>query len=191
MPTSDTRRLFFALWPGPDVSARLATAARQALALCGGRVMRRETLHLTLVFIGDVAESGVEILRLAASRVSGEAFALSLDRLGCWRHNGIVWAGCAASPPLIGLVGQLAGNLSGSGVQLETRDFAGHLTLLRNARCADLPAFEAIEWPVAEFVLVESRRSAAVAGYDIIGRWPLAPVAPEVSKAPIAPPERS
>ncbi len=173
MPAADTRRLFFALWPDPDISERLMSAARAAHVSCGGRVMRRETLHLTLVFVGDVAEPVVEILRRAASNVRAERFCLNLDRLGCWRHNGIVWAGCAASPPLIGLVAQLAGNLSGSGLQLERRDFAAHLTLLRNARCAALPVLAAIAWPVSEFVLVESRATGAA--YDIIGRWPLMP----------------
>ena len=165
--------MFFALWPEPDVSDRLAAAARAAQVRCGGRLMRRETVHLTLVFVGDVAEPAVEILRRAASKVHAARFCLNLDRLGCWRHNGIVWAGCAASPPLVELAARLAGNLSGSGLPLAQREFAPHLTLLRNARCAALPALAAIDWPVTEFVLVESRRSAAGAAYDVIGRWPL------------------
>jgi 2'-5' RNA ligase len=46
--------VFFALWP--TVAERDALAAWQAplKRLCGGRAMRGETLHNTLVFIGDV-----------------------------------------------------------------------------------------------------------------------------------------
>ncbi|HUW39311.1 MAG TPA: RNA 2',3'-cyclic phosphodiesterase [Rhodocyclaceae bacterium] len=174
MAAPERKRLFFALWPDPAVSDGLAAAARAAHARCGGRMMRRDGLHLTLVFVGEVAEPVVETLHRAASRVSADAFELSFDRYGCWRRKGIVWAGCAAAPPLDELVGQLARNLSESGLQLEEREFSAHLTLLRNARCADLPSFEAIDWPVAEFVLVESQRSASGSAYTIIGRWPLA-----------------
>lgn len=176
MPASDSRRVFFALWPDPAVAEKLATAALKAHALCGGRIMRLETLHLTLAFIGDVPAMSIESVAQAASLVSGDAFSLSLDRCGCWRHNRIVWAG-ASEPPLalIRLVGQLNDRLFDAGLPFDARDFAAHLTLLRNARCVPLPTFEAIAWPVAEFVLVESQLSASGAAYTIIGRWPLAP----------------
>ncbi|OIQ95729.1 2'-5'-RNA ligase [mine drainage metagenome] len=174
MAAPERRRLFFALWPDQAVSTRLAAAARAAHALCGGRVMRRDSLHLTLVFVGAVTEPLVDKLHRAASLVSAEAFSLSFDRYGCWQRKGIVWAGCAASPPLSDLVGQLAGRLVDVGLRLERREFAAHLTLLRNARCVDLAQFSAIDWPVAEFVLVESQLAASAGGYTIIGRWPLA-----------------
>jgi len=173
MAAPERRRLFFALWPDPAVSTRLAAAARAAHALCGGRLMRRDSLHLTLVFVGAVTEPLVDKLQRAASLVRAEAFSLSFERYGCWQRKGIVWAGCAASSPLSDLVGQLAGRLVEAGLTLERREFAAHLTLLRNARCVDLPQLSAIDWPVAEFVLVESQLAASAGGYSIIGRWPL------------------
>jgi 2'-5' RNA ligase len=175
MPASDRRRVFFALWPRPAVAASLAASAQMAHALCGGRIMRQDTLHLTLAFIGDVPAVRIDGLLEAASRVTGDAFSLSLDRLGCWRHNRIVWAGASEPPPqLIALVGQLNERLADAGFPLEARDFAAHLTLLRKARCVALPAFETIAWPVAEFVLAESQLAASGAAYTLIGRWPLA-----------------
>jgi 2'-5' RNA ligase len=48
------------------------------------------------------------------------------------------------------------------------------MTLLREARCAAVPALPAsVGWPVSEFVLAESRLSREGARYDIVGRWPL------------------
>ncbi len=138
--------------------------------------MRPETLHLTMAFIGAVAALRFDSLRQAASRVIAEAFSLSLDRLDCWRRNGIVWAGASEPPqPLITLAGQLEAHLSTAGFALEARSFTAHLTLLRDAQCQPpLPTFEAITWPVNEFVLVESQRSSSGAAYTVVDRWPLA-----------------
>ena len=166
--------MFFALWPDRAAAARLAELALKAQALCGGRVMRRETLHLTLAFIGEVAPERMASLRQAASRVGAQAYALSLDRLDCWRRNGIVWAGCREpAQPLIALAGQLEAQLSAAGFALEARSFMAHLTLLRDAQCLPLLACEAVAWPVDEFVLVESPRSSSGAGYTVVDRWPL------------------
>jgi 2'-5' RNA ligase len=51
---SDTARVFFALWPAATESAQLAAWQPALRELCGGRAMRGETLHNTLVFIGEV-----------------------------------------------------------------------------------------------------------------------------------------
>lgn len=140
--------------------------------------MRRETLHMTLAFIGEVPAERLEILRQAAGQVLAAAFMLRLDRLGCWRHNRIAWAGCSAPPlPLLTLVGKLRQRLAGAEFPLATKDFTSHVTLLRNvdcSRCAALPEVAAIDWPVNEFVLAESRLTPAGSHYRFVGRWPLA-----------------
>ena len=60
-----------------------------------------------------------------------------------------------------------------TGLPLDERDFAAHVTLLRDARCEELPAFETIVWPVGEFVLAASTPQGG-GHYEIVGRWPLA-----------------
>ena len=171
------RRVFFALWPDADIAGQLDQLGRQAHALCGGRRMRRDSLHMTLAFIGDVPVERIETLRHAAAQVSGSAFELSLDRLACWRHNRIVWAGCEQAPlPLLTLVGQLTERLAEAGLSLDTRDFAAHVTLLRDARGEELPECESFIWPVGEFVLAAALPEGG-GHYEIIDRWPLAPPA--------------
>lgn len=185
------RRVFFALWPDETVAASLDAAGKQAHSTCGGRRMRRDSLHMTLAFIGDVPPERVETLRQAAAGVTNPAFTLQFDRLACWRHNRIAWIGCSEPPlHLMTLVGQLAERLADAGFPLEARAFAAHVTLLRNAHCLPLAQAEPIDWPVGEFVLAESnlmhRKVASPGGklpaeasegahYRIIGRWPLAP----------------
>ena len=169
------------MWPDTAALERLDQVAKQLHALCGGRRTRRETIHMTLAFIGEVPLARVEILRQAAGRVAGAAFTLRLDRLDCWRHNRVAWAGCSEPPlHLVTLVGQLSERLADAGLPLDIHDFAAHVTLLRNVSCVPMPDFEPINWPVADFVLVESQPSAAGPHYAIIGRWPLIGAAADV-----------
>ena len=169
------RRLFLALWLGEAVAGALGAAGLEAQRLCGGRRMRRDTLHLTLAFIGYVPEARLAGLVEALGAVAGEAFRLDLDRLGYWRHNQIVWAGCAERPAALdGLVQALRLRLAALDFSVAETGFVPHVTLLRKAAMAGaLPAFGPIAWPVAEFVLMESCRSDAGARYRRLAGWRL------------------
>jgi len=175
-----TRRIFFALWPDPAVAQALDSLAAAAHAVCGGRRMRRDTLHLTLAFLGDVDAAQFDVARAVADEVSHKVgaggTALRIDRLACWKHNHIVWAGCDSVPDAVAeLAEQLGTGLRQRGFKLDRRPFAAHVTLLRNAQCGgDLPVPAAFDWPVREFVLVQSRLGPDGARYEIVGRWPLA-----------------
>jgi len=174
---TDRRRVFFALWPDAAAAQSLDTLAGIAHKAFAGRRMRRDTLHMTLAFIGEIEAARVADLLAAAGCVPlPGAFAMHIDRLHCWRHNRIVWCGPSAMPAqLAALAASLATSLGEAGFRLEARAFAAHATLLRNADCAcEAPAFAPFDWPVADFVLVESNLTPAGARYAVIGRWPLA-----------------
>lgn len=169
----ETARLFFALWPDGRARGVLDQAAAKIHRHCGGRRTRRETIHLTLVFLGDVPMSRLDELRQAVADISLPAFAVALDRAGWWRHNRIVWAGMENVPqPLADLVGQLRERLKNSGFGFDGKAFVPHVTLLRKAYCPDreFPPL-AVEWQAREFVLVRSVTSEAGAAYEIVGRW--------------------
>lgn len=140
--------------------------------------MRRDTLHLTLAFIGDMPHERLDALRAAADKVAFPPFTLRLDRIAGWRHNHIVWAGASQLPgELESLVTQLNAALAEGGFPVERPKFAAHVTLLRNAR-GELPAEELdppIEWPVGEFVLVESDLGSDGAQYSVRESWPATP----------------
>jgi 2'-5' RNA ligase len=167
------RRLFFALWPELEVSRRLALLGKEAQAVAGGRAMRRDTLHLTLAFLGDVSPEMFDRALSVADTVPGQGFNLLLDRLECWRHNHIVWAGASVLPPAaVELAEGLTSALRAAGFSLDRRAFAAHVTLLRNARCPEVLAQPgAIVWPARDFVLVESKLSPQGARYEVVGRW--------------------
>lgn len=178
-----TARVFFALWPTPEVADRLGDIAEAAARSFGGRATRRDTIHLTLAFLGNVPEARLPELSKAAASVAVEPFAINVDQLGFWSHNHLLWAGCqAASPALEALSGQLRQALARAGFRVggEGRDFVPHVTLVRRVPEATapserrpLPSIEPFAWRNERFVLVGSTLSALGSSYRIIDEFPL------------------
>ena len=103
----DTARVFFALWPPPESARQLADVADSFATRSGGRATSQENIHLTLAFIGDVPVERLADLERAAREMRGEAFALTLDRFGIWRHN---------RPPATRSISASTGDRAGLGV---------------------------------------------------------------------------
>lgn len=138
--------------------------------------MRRETLHLTLAFIGGIEPERLFALREIAGTIRLPPFSLLFDRLQCLPRKKIAWASAGAPPAgLLELAAILETQLKVAGFRTEERPFAAHVTLLRNANCAAGTPDDSlhIEWMVRDFVLVESEQKPEGASYRIIGRWPL------------------
>ena len=172
-----TTRVFLALWPGPEVAARLHQISLEAEKRCGGRCMRSDTLHITLAFLGEVAESRLPLIGEAMATLQAGRFRLRIDTSGYWAHNRIVWAGCRAWPEqLDALVGDMRRALADVGLPVAAENaFFPHVTLLRKAHAVEaLADFEPIDWPVGEWVLVASCPSSEGAGYRRLAGWPLA-----------------
>lgn len=174
-------RVFFALWPDPDVRARLHRETQRLHRLLGGKSTHPDTLHLTLVFIGDVENRRLDDLVRAAARVECPCFELALDREACWRHNHIAHIGITQLPAaLFELVEQLSSNLKAVEISFDMRPYKPHITLIRKADCARLPslsnenpALKPIRWFARDFVLVRSSLRPGGARYEQLGRWPL------------------
>lgn len=181
------QRLFFALWPTAGLAAALSDRASACAKQCGGRVMRQDTLHLTLAFLGDVASD-----RLAAVHALGDALfgaktgmaapQFVLDRLAYWPHNHIVWAGCRNVPaPLAALADALSAGLAGAADEIwpggaaqgHAYPFVPHVSLLRHARQAPDEFLAPLAWNASEVLLVRSCAEQGRAVYQPLKRWPL------------------
>ena len=178
MSEADSRRVFFALWPDDEAMSHLAALAQDLTGRGGGRVMRPESLHLTLAFVGSVSPDRIPQLEEIAGAVRADPFELSLDRLGFWPQGGILWAGFRQAPaPLRGLAAELATNLRAAGFAIDARagaNLAAHVTLARRVRCASLPRLGTpVNWQVGEFALVESQLHSSAANYRTLARFPL------------------
>jgi RNA 2',3'-cyclic 3'-phosphodiesterase len=167
-------RVFFALWPDDGVRDALYREAQSLHRDCGGRVTHRENVHLTLVFVGDVAVERLAELKVVAGTVRGSPFELVLDQFGYWRHNRIVWASLLSVPEALReLVGSLESRLQHAGFEFDQRPYAPHLTLLRDARAPGVAARLHLDWAVRDFVLVESARDDEGPAYRVVARWEL------------------
>lgn len=173
--TGDTARLFFAVWPAPEVQRELGEIARGARTECGGRAVPAGNIHLTLVFLGDLPRERIAALETLGSTVRGRRFNLTVDRLEYWRHNRILWAGTSVCPEALqALVLSLQDAVAGAEFRFDRRPYVPHVTLLRNARRT--PAIErcpAVPWAVDGFALVESAPRERGRAYGVLRSWPL------------------
>jgi len=168
--------VFFALWP--DDAERAALAAWQPVLhkLCGGCSMRADTLHATLVFLGDVVLHRLEALQLAAQEVDGTSFDLVFDVACYWGHNHIVLAAPQIVPPqLAQLVQVLEQRLSKHRFHFDRRPYKPHITLLRHTQWSDtpLPEMQRVVWRIRDFALVQSTPDEEGANYRVLARFPL------------------
>jgi 2'-5' RNA ligase len=171
-------RFFYAVWPAGATRPALAALAADAARRAGGRAAKRENLHLTLAFVGEVAGEQREVLQaIGAGAANGTApCSLVLDRIGSFRDSGVVWLGASEAPPaLVGLAAGLAGRLHDAGLRAERRAFRPHITVAR--RCPrplmeDLAA--PITWEIDTLTLVTSELRTDGPRYAIVARWPLA-----------------
>lgn len=169
------RRLFFGLWPDPDLREQLAIAARAAQRHTGGRPVPAHNLHLTLAFLGNLTTGCAECVTGAAADIAVEPFALRFDRIGWWRRPGILWLAPAAWPAQIeGLAAVLWQVLAPCGIEPETRPFKPHVTVARRCGRARTGPMTPIDWPVSDFVLIESLAGQTGSRYQVLKRWPLA-----------------
>lgn len=167
-------RLFFALWPTDAERAAMASWQAPLHKQCGGRVMRAETLHATVVFLGEVAEHRLEALRLAAQEAKFQSFELHLTRAHYWRHNRIVYTAPEKVPPqLAELVKGLESSLGKYRFRFDRRPYKPHISLLRNTEWGDesLPSMPAVCWRCNEFVLVQSLSDANGPYYRILAHF--------------------
>ncbi len=168
-------RLFFAVWPAAAVAAELARWALAAQRVAGGRPVPAERVHLTLAFLGVQGPERMDAAVAAARGVRGAAHEIEFAQ-ACYRaRQRIVWAEPAETPAaLSALAGALARALRAAGFELETRPFAAHVTLLRDARGARaLPPLPPRAWQVGEFTLVRSTNSERGLAYEVLERFPL------------------
>lgn len=171
----DQARVFFALWPDERVRRELDRVAARLHRLRGGRRTRAETIHLTLLFVGNVPRAILPAVQASAADIRLPGFEMVFDQAECWRHNRIAFLTTSQPPPtLLELVSNLESALDRLGIPFDRRPYVPHVTLVRHADCRpDGPPIQPIRWPVCEFALVESRIESQGARYPVLNSYPL------------------
>ncbi len=103
-----------------------------------GNFSRKENIHLTLKFIGEVSNTEIEALSHLLDQITAGkySFDLFMNRIGTFnrRNKSIVWIGTEKNQKLLQLYGDLEKTLSKSGYKEDTREFSPHITLGRQVK---------------------------------------------------------
>lgn len=169
-------RLFFAYWPSASKASEIVPWVSNAHALFGGRMMRTDTLHMTLAFLGQA--DGIATQRLVEAcrnwtLPTGDSMVLSEP--GRFRNAKVVWVGPAATgtPQLAWLFQaheRLWSYLAPLGWQSQDATYRPHVSLLRNAgpgEISDLKGPE-VPWQPDRCVLVGSRPTEKGSRYTVL-----------------------
>jgi len=165
-------RLFFGLWPDQMLRKQLIELARQVPLLKNARLTRQFNLHLTLHFIGNTTTDRLPCYIQQAQSVEFEPFSLSLDELGNFKKQKIVWAGCNHIPGQLEKLHQDLGEaLKHCGYLPEKRRYKPHVTLYRKAMLAQPCRIPTIKWTVKSFSLIKSEADKNGVVYSEIKRF--------------------
>jgi len=128
-------RIFIALDIPEAIRARLREYIERVRPLAPDAPwVRPESLHVTLKFIGEAADSQVEEVKNALQQIKAQPFEVTFSDVGFFpNHNSgrVFWAGVdggEALPKLAGIIDQV---LQKIGIEAEKRAYHPHLTLAR------------------------------------------------------------
>ena len=160
-------RLFTAIRPSPAAEEALLAAQAELRRLGRGSFPRREMLHLTLAFLGEVENIAPAEAAVAALRGTGP-FPLTLEGVG--RFGDTWWAGIRENPALAALALGLQADLRRRGFFLEERPWMPHITLARHYRPkGEMPqlSLPPVEMEVREVLLLESLQREGRSVYEV------------------------
>jgi RNA 2',3'-cyclic 3'-phosphodiesterase len=185
-------RLFVAIVPPPDVLDGLEEAVRPHLdAVEGLRWARRDLLHVTLTFLGEVDDRTLDRLLPRLERAVGrhERMALSLAGAGAFPSNGaharVLWTGLYGDRRRLA---RLAASTTAAGRRAGTlpdkhKGFRPHMTLARSRRPVDvrslveaLSSFAGAPWTAGSVQLMCSHlpgKDYSQVTYEPLKTWSL------------------
>src|SRR5206468_2894709 len=166
---SRSRRSVSRRWSGRERTCGSSAARARDLGL-PVKWVRGEGLHLTLKFLGDVADEREPELAAALARAAAGArgLALALGGFGVFpdfRRPRVVWVGIAPEPGLEILQHRVEQEFAPLGFPTEARAFRPHITLGRAARDARPAALTGLEEALGRLEFAET---ALVSALDLM-----------------------
>lgn len=170
-----SKRLFFALWPSDEFREEVAAATAEIARASGGRAIPPRNFHVTLLFLGDVSPSRLEVVQLAgATAAQSRLFELSFERVEAWGRKVLCLTTSAHPEAAARLAQKLREGVGDELLSASEHEFRPHVTLARDLPRTRVPeALKPLSMKVRDFVLVESQRDAHGSHYSVIARWPL------------------
>jgi RNA 2',3'-cyclic 3'-phosphodiesterase len=173
-------RLFVAL-PLPDETrAAVSGWARSCGAQPGLRWTPEEQLHITLHFLGEVADARASDVVQALDGIRARAFEVELERTEVLGRAGVLAAAAKLTPALAALEVEVRTRMSEFAEKADGgREFRPHVTLGRTRRGAaaptvkTLPAFPKLEFRAECFRLYRSELRQDGAVHTMVREWRL------------------
>lgn len=164
--TSESLRLFFALWPD-DLTRGELVQLQQSIQ---GRRIPYGNLHITLAFLGQQPASQLPVLKEILMHLPSMPLSLTLDRVAYFSRNRIAWAGMHAVPDsLVALQQNLAQALTQAGISFDNQPkFKPHITLARDAAPPPDVVFTPITWNANHAALVQSVMKPGGSNYEVL-----------------------
>ena len=169
------QRLFFALWPDEELRQQIKHHSKVLLRHGGGRPVALGNIHITLAFLGNVDASQQACVEKVADRIQCPEFRLTLDQAGHWSRPRVLWIGAGEIPDtLLTLVADLCKGIRNCGLELDSRPYRAHLTLMRKVNRAPTELnIQPVDWQLNRFVLVKSTTLPEGVKYEVVKEWPL------------------
>jgi 2'-5' RNA ligase len=194
-------RLFVALDIDDPIRERIARFLEGVRNFApDARWAKEESLHVTLKFIGEQAESSVARIKQALAATAGRSTEIVFRGYGFFptaTSARVFWIGMEAGPELAALAAAVDANLTPLGIAKEERKFTPHLTLARSSGASGAPGrrkedgprqtFQRLQEKLAvlpaphfgsmtarEFCLYQSRLSPKGSTYTKLARFDLA-----------------
>ena len=179
-------RLFVAFDVPEETRRQLRSSIEDFTKICrGARFVRTEGIHITLKFIGHVADSMVADIQTALSDVRRDKpLDVAFRHFGFFpneRHPRVFFVGIEAGKGLAALAAEIDNRLAPLGIAKETRAFQPHLTLARfktteglpelRKKIAALPTQDFGGGAVSEFHLYQSMLKSGGAVYTKLSTY--------------------
>lgn len=125
-----------------------------------GNFTRRENLHLTLAFLGEIDVNQIEEVKSAMNAINLHSMNLTFGKVGYFRGDSeLWWIGIDNNPTLLGMQRALINELKKTSVTPDMKKFRPHITLVRqmNIGHADI-GFKPFTTKVSHISLMLSER---------------------------------
>ena len=174
-------RLFIGVDLPDSIKDAVAKVQKQLteLDLYTGRLVPRENLHVTMLFLGNIPQEKLSQLSRTLSTISFNSFTLTLGSVEVpnWSKPHVLWIHTHCDELV-----QLSDLLSTTLSLKQERPITGHCTIVRLKTIKNKRALqdalthitlEPLSWQVTRFVLYESSTLAQGASYTSLNIFPL------------------
>jgi RNA 2',3'-cyclic 3'-phosphodiesterase len=178
-------RLFVAIEIAPEIRGRITQfLERLRPRIANARWVRPEGMHITLKFLGNVADDKRSAIENALRQIRHAPISIAVEGVGAFpnpRSPRVLWVGINSGPKLSKLAEQVDAAMALLGFEQEKRAFTPHVTLARFSEGKKANISSALSesklsfgtMSATEFHLYESKLSPKGSQYTKLASFPL------------------